>query len=827
MNISIRKKTFLLFCSMFCSIPYTWSQTKENIEAVSPEITHEQLTPEQQAELAKIIQVVDNLYKHMLDLYQGLDTMLEQLALMIDKDVIKTENKRDLINQIRKLRHLIGGIRNDTQFNVDPGNLYFLLSLHHGLLMHIDHAVKQGFKTLPDFDLNSFITRRSIPADLSLEMLQDQIATNMEQLKKLNEQATTIGLTWYNKFFRRLSDLDYRYKVFTIGGKIVATGVLWGLYYGYQNDKFTDGILGKIFGPAPRNPNHNMGFGSVETIPHSEAQTSIPSTAESITPNATQSTIPENQKMYIPKSSGLVGNIEKFWIENIMNLRPIGGLLAAYTYRLWNSEIDNVKEFTTKSTSLIWGRLQGGIERVSAEKENQIIPTISFDDVVGLDHAKQVLSEIVNYIEDPERYDLLGMTPEKGFLLCGPSRTGKSYIAEALAGEIQHMLERNGRGKDDVRFFNIEAQLILNKGIGYILHLAENSAPCVLFIDEIDLLGLQRAGGNLELLSQFLAGLSGFQKNNPRKKVIVVAATNKPENIDEALRKSGRFGKIIHFNYPTRQERKIFMQRKLEALAIDLHNFDLDGIVEQTEHCTFEDLNRMLSAALKKAKLRGMPLNQQLLMLAFQEEILNIINKETKHIPAEELDILSAQIAGRALSHILLESRTSLTCATIRPIGKHIAEQTVFERLNRKEKEEDSTITQTAIEYGNIFTNFTEDTIKLSRREDRIKEAKVLLAGNVAEKLLLGECGYSYKPEDRQKALDIIKKVVFGGLKPEDLSKRTRDTYLEEALAILKACEEEVYMLLKSHKQKLQALAENLKKHLTLTHEHINTLINK
>lgn len=816
MNISIWKKFILLLCSTVCSIPHAIAQTKENIEATSSTATaaDNTLTPEQQTKLAHLIHAIDNLYKQMLDLYQGLDVMLEQLALMIDKDVIKTENKRALINQIRKLRQIVTEVHRDTQFDIDPAHIHLLLSLHHAFLGHIDQAMKQGLKTLPDFDLSGFISRRSKPNDLSLEDIQKQITTNAEVLKNLNERATTIGLTWYNKFFRKLSDLDYRYKLFSLGSKVAITGTLWGLYYAYKNNILTQDylepkigtglakVLHYIFGPHAVSRAHGLEFG------------------ESIITN-------EGKLDWKPTAPGLVGTFDKFSYETVSGLDTWGILLKAYTLAQWSPELLALKDVISRSMSLMWGRLQGGIERISAEKEQQIIPTITFDDVVGLDHAKQVLNEIVSYIEDPERYDLLGMTPEKGFLLCGPSRTGKSYIAEALAGEIQRMLERNGRDKDDVRFFNIEAQFILNKGISYILHLAENSAPCVLFIDEIDLLGLQRAGGNLELLSQFLAGLSGFQKNNPRKKVIVVAATNKPENIDEALRKSGRFGKIIHFNYPTQQERKTFIQRKLESLAIDIKNFNFENLVEQTEHCTFEDLSRMLSTALKKAKLSGMPLNQQSLMLAFQEEILNIITKETKHISEQEQNILSAQIAGRTLTHILAESRTSLTCATIRPVGKLIAEKTVFDRLNKKDHAEDSTLSQTAIEYGGIFTNFTEDTIKLISREDRLKEAKVLLAGNIAEKLVLGECGYSYRPEDRQRALDIIKKVVFGGLDVEKLPKTTRDTYLEEALRLLSTCEQEVQKLLEQQREKLLLIADNLKKHLTLTRQQIADLLNK
>ncbi len=881
MKNSVCIKFALLVCSLSCSIPNVFAQTKDTMpvaveQAPTPQ-SFENLSEQEQKEVMQaFLKDVDNLYKQTIDLYQKIDTLLEELALMIQNNVIKAKNKSALIGQIKDIRQLIDKIRRDSPLTVEPQTIFILLSLHKALLNHIDAAAKKGLQELPAFDVQGFLSKRHVPIDLSFEMLQEMIYKGNEQLKTLHAESTKIGLTWYNKVFRKLADFDYKYHALTLGGKAALTAGLWTLYWAYATGWFykpgyseadqanpkeiaeledkptlaeTDkSALKQIPGflqayNTPRLPRFLQIYRSM--LPKGGSQPYFAETVSSapreiieyeINPKINKSWLKWSLAHLIGKQGmqahrttgqqGLLGILDALLHDGRAGLIPFGAALGTYTYNLWQPELKYAQELVTDATKLISGRLQGGIEKAQVEKEQQIIPTITFDDIVGLDHAKEVLMDLVHYIEDPERFDLVKLTPEKGYLLAGPSRTGKSYIAEALGGEIHKVLERTGRSKDDFAFYDIKAQTIINRGIEYLHALAKNSAPCILFIDEIDLLGLQRAGGNLELLSQFLSSMSGYLNNNGRKQVIILAATNKPENLDEALRKRGRFGKIINFNYPTFEERKELLKRKLEALAIDVSHFDLDLIAQQTEGRTFEDLNAMLKSALKKAKLSGTPLTQDHLNDALNDEIRNILGKENKNVTDHELDILAAQIAGRAMVHAKINCTRGLSGATIAPISTHIAEQTVFERLNKKEKETDSTVTQQAIEYGGIFTHYNFDTLRLESREDRLNECKVLVAGNIAEKLLLGSCGFSYRPGDHQKAFDIIKQLVFTGIKMEDLSKNLKNQYLDDCHNLLKQCEQEVTEILTQNLDKLKALSTELKKHKTLTAEQIKTVIN-
>ncbi|MCL4229921.1 AAA family ATPase [Candidatus Dependentiae bacterium] len=830
MNNSLPKKILALLCSWFTftslpteareiTHPNTESSSqlaRESQESTTPSETREQnITPEQQQAIAELIHTLDTSAHNISSLYQGLDSVIEQVAHMITRNVIKIANKEHALKALVELRTITQQCGSYKEFEVNPEALYTLLHIHEYLLNYLDTTTASKFKSLPSIDINSIIKRGMQNGDFSLEDLQKKINTQQQKLAVIAVRSTSIGLTWYNKLFRKLSDIDHNYRLFTIGAKAGFSTLTAAVFYAYHTGFFKHDEnnqdtslwfrLGqKLIGTAPTNRANSVSFDEYVTDKHTD----------------------ETIRTF-HGAPGALGLISKYLTEKSWSLRFVEGAAFGYNTYLWHPEILKVSSYLGKKGRALIGKLKGGIERTAVEEEQRVTAQITFDDVVGLDHAKQVLAEIVNYLRDPERYDLLGMTPEKGFLLCGPSRTGKSYIAEALAGEIRRMQKEAGRDENDIRFYSIDAEKIITMGMKTIFELAEACAPCVLFIDEIDLLGLQRADGNRELLGQFLSGLSGFQKNNPRKKVIVVAATNKPENIDEALRKSGRFGKIIRFDYPTKQERKEYMLRKLTGLAVNLRNFDLDTIVDQTEHCTFEDLNKMLASALLKAKILGRPLNQQLLLMAFQEEILSIINQETRLIPESERDILVAHVVGQACAHLLLGCSAPLNCVTIRSVGRHIVEKTVFERLNSKKQDADSTVTQTAIEYGGVFVGSAQDSISLTQRKEWINKAKTLLAGNCAEKILLGSCGYSYKPEQRQQAFDIIKRVVFGGLELNDLSKQTKEQLLKETFDVLLQCEQEVETLLTQHKDALNTIAEQLKKQLTLSGRQVAALLKK
>ena len=205
-----------------------------------------------------------------------------------------------------------------------------------------------------------------------------------------------------------------------------------------------------------------------------------------------------------------------------------------------------------------------------------------------LDHAKQVLGDIVKYINDPESYDRAGLTPAMGYLLFGPTRTGKSMIAEGLAGELQKIKGSS----DDFPFFVIEARYIAAEGnFNMIMNIIKNYAPCIIFIDEIDMLPLHRDKnkGKNTVLQEFLSTISGCMNgNNPDKQVIIIAATNRPDKLDPSLR--SRLSVHIPFEYPSFIHRAEHLIREVEGKGLPVDQFDIRKLAEQTEGCSFQQV---------------------------------------------------------------------------------------------------------------------------------------------------------------------------------------------------------------------------------------------
>jgi AAA+ superfamily predicted ATPase len=222
-------------------------------------------------------------------------------------------------------------------------------------------------------------------------------------------------------------------------------------------------------------------------------------------------------------------------------------------------------------------------------------PRYTFDDVSGLDHAKQALDDILKYISDPENYDQAGLNPIIGYFMFGPSRTGKSMIAEALAGEIEKIKGTS----DDFPFFEIHARYIAAEGnFQAVMNTIKNYAPCIIFIDEIDILPGLRDKNNKENtpLQEFLSTISDCMiNNNPEKKIIIIAATNGPNKLDPSVR--SLFPVHIPFEFPSFMERSEYLISKIEKKGLPIEQFDISKLTEQTEGFPFQFLDSIINDA--------------------------------------------------------------------------------------------------------------------------------------------------------------------------------------------------------------------------------------
>jgi len=470
----------------------------------------------------------------------------------------------------------------------------------------------------------------------------------------------------------------------------------------------------------------------------------------------------------------------------------------------------------------MWNFLRGGEYRNTLQpKVTQFKPTVSFKDMVGLDEVKEAFTSIIQYIDNPEQLMRIEATPEKGWLLTGPTRTGKSFSVECLCGEIEIVMQKRGLG-NTMKFFNISAALINQYGIKAILDEIKESAPAVIFIDEIDLLGLTRVGNN-QLLSEFLISMQSSMNADPSKIVIIIAATNHPENIDKALRQNGRFGKEIRFEYPSRKHRIQYIIRELTNMALDIRQFDPETLADKTNDVSFERLKSVIRNAMTRAWLYKKSLTQKLLEESIDTEVHNIMPFDRKDLPENEARIIATHFAGRALATMLLETHEQLDKITIHARKTNVKDESAWETISKKDEQEH----QVKIEYGALLTKQPHDSINVKNEAIIINEATTLIAGFAAEELLLGSCGFTCHSQNRDRAYQLIKNLAFGGINPKSLPKSVREGLKLKTHNMLQKCHEDAMQLLTEHKEALIAIVDELITKRIMSDKEVQAVINK
>jgi cell division protease FtsH len=777
------KKYMLLICMSIIPHSLLFSYTPDNIPLSEEDATLLLQAAEQRQD------ILEDILKQIIGQLSAIDIIFEDLALDVQSNVIATANQDALIAEITKIRIHLNHIKDNAFSEITEFHLDFLLKFVGALLNHLDQALQNKFYQLPPFQP---VLVKGSPADVEIPNLYEQVSAHSRKLARIQENAAQAGLSWYNKTYRAfdrtivkpIAWFNKEYEVSKWAGTGTALG-LAGLYVAYHSES-ENKLLRKIMGWAPR-----------------------------LVGNAL------DMEYHADHPLKLIGHIEHSFIKHNIGHMPLLQLAVPIIYASSKSRLDTLSKYIKKKISAAINKLKGGEYRARTDGVSQMEITVTFDDLVGCEHAKNIARTILKYIEDADRFARKNLVPEKGYLLYGKTRTGKSEFAKAMCGEIKLLLERMGRPKEEFKFFEIKTSTIIEKGIPFIMALAEECAPCVLFIDEIDLLGLQRAGGNPQMLSDFLSTMSGAMVTDPKKQVIILASTNKPESIDESMRQRGRFGKAIYFDYPTFEYRKEFLIRRLSGLSVNINAFDINKIALETDGCSYEDLNAMIKGAFQKAKMLGIALNQEQLELSFDEEIRNILMVDDKNITDKEKAIIAAYQAGVVLSYILLQSPYHIAQATIRPIVPKLKEEYLWMNNPKDAKPQDP------IEYGKVFVYREEDTLNLGTKHDNELECKKLLAGSIAQEILLNTKSSNYRAHDKKQAFTLARAIVCDNLDIEQMPKAIKNELLTKAYALLQQYEQELTQLFKEHQDLLKKVAHALQNQLSLTGDEIHAIVQK
>ncbi|WP_020683618.1 ATP-dependent zinc metalloprotease FtsH [Marinobacterium rhizophilum] len=442
---------------------------------------------------------------------------------------------------------------------------------------------------------------------------------------------------------------------------------------------------------------------------------------------------------------------------------------------------------------------------------------VTFDDVAGLANAKRDLREISGYLRDPEHYRKLGAKIPRGVLLMGPPGTGKTLLARAVAGEA------------DVPFFSISGSEFIEMFVGVgasrvrdMFESAKKEAPAIIFIDEIDSVGRARGtglgGGHDEreqTLNQILNEMDGF---DPHETVVVLAATNRPDVLDAALMRPGRFDRKVTLDLPDRPAREAIL--KIHSREVPLAaDADLARLAALTVGFSGADLENLVNeAALLAGRTGRNDVDMTLLLEARDKVVLGGLREMV--LSDEEKNLVAFHESGHAVAACMLPHADPLDKVTILPRGRALG---VTEQIPDVERH-----------------NF-----KQSYLYDRIG---VMLGGRGAEKLIFSEVS-SGAEEDLKQATNLARHMVthwgmsdrigpvafrrgeehiFLGremAQQRDFSEHTAEVIDAEVSRLLKAREEDIAQLLERHRALLEALAKMLLEKETLEADEIQKLV--
>ena len=445
--------------------------------------------------------------------------------------------------------------------------------------------------------------------------------------------------------------------------------------------------------------------------------------------------------------------------------------------------------------------------------------SIKVDDVAGEDEAKENLSEIVNYLHDPSKYRDIGASMPKGILLVGPPGTGKTMLAKAVAGEA------------NVPFFSISGSEFVEMFVGMgaskvrdLFKQAKEKAPCIVFIDEIDAIGKKRDGGKFgggndereQTLNQLLTEMDGFEGSNG---VIILAATNRPESLDPALTRPGRFDRRVPVELPDLQGREAILRVHAKKIKTE-PNINYAQIARMASGASGAELANIVN----EAALRAVRNHRTAASQADMEESIEVViagyQKKNAILTDKEKSIVSYHEIGHALVAALQSHSAPVQKITIVPRTSGALGYTM------------------QVDEGNHY---------LMTKDEIINKIATLTAGRVAEEIVFGSITtgasndieqatklaramitrYGMSDEFGMVAMETVENAYLGGDTSLSCSAETQARIDALVVSIVKEQYQKATQILTENRAKLDELAKYLYEKETITGEEFMNILNK
>ena len=442
---------------------------------------------------------------------------------------------------------------------------------------------------------------------------------------------------------------------------------------------------------------------------------------------------------------------------------------------------------------------------------------IKFDDVAGEDEAKENLTEVVNYLHDPSKYQEIGASMPKGILLVGPPGTGKTMLAKAVAGEA------------NVPFFSMSGSEFVEMFVGMgaskvrdLFKQAKEKAPCIVFIDEIDAIGQKRSGGQYggndereQTLNQLLTEMDGFEGNNG---VIILAATNRPESLDPALTRPGRFDRRVPVELPDLKGREAILQVHAKKIKV-AEDVDFNKIARMASGASGAELANIVNEAALRAVRDGRRFATQADLEESIEVVIAGYQKKNAIMTDEEKKIVSYHEIGHALvaamqTHSAPVQKITIVPRTSGALGYTMQIEEGNHYLMSKTEMENKIATLTG---GRAAEEVVFQSVTTGASND-IEQATKLARAMITR--------YGMSDDFDMVALETVNNQYLGGDASLACSAETQTKIDQRVVELVKKQHEKAVNILTENRAKLDELAQYLYEKETITGEEFMNIVN-